>query len=778
MKTQHIGLAIALLVSTSFVSIAQTTGQKIGENPTTKHPGAILDLESTDKGVLFPRVALSNTTTWGLAGTATKGMLIYNTKTTTDGFTGTTAYPVATGDGTGVYFWDGTGWAAAAKTSGSDPTIDAWIDDPTNTQVKLGTLSNGAARTDDKAFVAKDDGKVGIGLINPVGILDINGKMYVNNKQTIYNADALDTKFTGSLFIGNGGTKLTTPDPQKGKYNSSLGIDALFENTSGFENTAIGALALKLNTAGFDNTAIGVASMRDNTSGDQNTALGQSALRAITTGDHNTALGANAMRGLTTAITGNLNTVVGYQAMSKLTSGSQNTVLGSAPVADVVDRITTGSDNTFVGYNTGGGITTGGKNSIFGANVATLPAALSNNIILADGDGNQRIRVLDNGNTGIGVLTPKSRLDINGYAKLGSVDAPADALTTVSDRAGMIRYNSTSKALQYHDDTQWVTAASTATADLTSDAWVDDPTNTQVKLGTLSNGTTRSANAAFVAKDDGKVGIGTATPVSKLSLEDNASGTYVQLATFLAPSNNVVNHNTLLKLGTSTTTKNSTELRFNYQDDGSDNNRLDVAFHGVTAPALSVLTGGNVGIGTTAPSAKLEVNGNVEISTVDNVPNNTLYKPLVWNPATKRVETTADNSAEKRVVASVGSGATATVGSPLTTISGGAGYEIKILVTNSCGVSAYSKFIASGSTVHWRIGFMSGISENGPASGVSSGNGSTVTVSNPLSGGCADGGNGTALNYTVSISNSGQLSITNNGNITRTYAVIMEKVIE
>jgi uncharacterized repeat protein (TIGR01451 family)/gliding motility-associated-like protein len=98
---------------------AQTTSQKIGENPTVKNEGAVLELESANKGVLFPRVALSSTTAWGLAGTATRGMLVYNTKTTTDGFTGSTQYPVAAGDGTGLYFWVGTGWAAAARVSAS-----------------------------------------------------------------------------------------------------------------------------------------------------------------------------------------------------------------------------------------------------------------------------------------------------------------------------------------------------------------------------------------------------------------------------------------------------------------------------------------------------------------------------------------------------------------------------------------------------------------------------------------------------------------------------------
>ncbi|QPH41446.1 hypothetical protein [Pedobacter endophyticus] len=125
------------------------------------------------------------------------------------------------------------------------------------------------------------------------------------------------------------------------------------------------------------------------------------------------------------------------------------------------------------------------------------------------------------GNVGIGVTAPRSLLDIKGYAKLGTADATADALTTASDRAGMIRYNSTTKALQYHDDTQWLTAASTATADLTNDAWVNDNANTMLKIGTLSNGTTaRPAGTEVVIKDSGKMGIGTAAPQATLHVRN------------------------------------------------------------------------------------------------------------------------------------------------------------------------------------------------------------------------------------------------------------------
>jgi hypothetical protein len=74
--------------------------------------------------------------------------------------------------------------------------------------------------------------------------------------------------------------------------------------------------------------------------------------------------------------------------------------------------VTEGTTNTLLGYNTGRGITTGDKNTIVGANVTGLAADLSNNIILADGDGNQRIRVNSSGNVGIGTTSPYKTLQL------------------------------------------------------------------------------------------------------------------------------------------------------------------------------------------------------------------------------------------------------------------------------------------------------------------------------------------------------------------------------
>ncbi|RYD98052.1 MAG: hypothetical protein EOP54_08955 [Sphingobacteriales bacterium] len=69
---------------------------------------------------MFPRVNLTNTTTWGLAAGSTPaaGMVVYNIKTIAAGFSGTVAYPAIAGDGTGLYYWDGTGWVAGKGMKG------------------------------------------------------------------------------------------------------------------------------------------------------------------------------------------------------------------------------------------------------------------------------------------------------------------------------------------------------------------------------------------------------------------------------------------------------------------------------------------------------------------------------------------------------------------------------------------------------------------------------------------------------------------------------------
>ncbi len=72
--TKGLTLCVMLSVYAHFAN-AQV---KIGDNPTTVNKAAILELESTNKGLLFPRVNLTSTTVWGLAAGSTPvaGMIL------------------------------------------------------------------------------------------------------------------------------------------------------------------------------------------------------------------------------------------------------------------------------------------------------------------------------------------------------------------------------------------------------------------------------------------------------------------------------------------------------------------------------------------------------------------------------------------------------------------------------------------------------------------------------------------------------------------------------
>lgn len=87
-----------IIVSLSFLIEAQN----VGINSTGAAPAncAMLDISASDKGLLVPRVALTNVTIYlPLIGTPVAGLLVYSTAAPTGG------------NGTGYYYWTGTLWA-------------------------------------------------------------------------------------------------------------------------------------------------------------------------------------------------------------------------------------------------------------------------------------------------------------------------------------------------------------------------------------------------------------------------------------------------------------------------------------------------------------------------------------------------------------------------------------------------------------------------------------------------------------------------------------------
>ena len=147
MKT-IISLSIPKLFSTCLLLLTTTLliGQ-VGINTTNPDDGAILDINSSEKGIFIPRVDIADLSTidpiTGITNSpaallAAEGLMAYNTNSTT---------------GPGFFYWSGTAWVAVSASSASTPAIES---------VSLGTdqIISGSTFTDvpgmSLTFTAQD----------------------------------------------------------------------------------------------------------------------------------------------------------------------------------------------------------------------------------------------------------------------------------------------------------------------------------------------------------------------------------------------------------------------------------------------------------------------------------------------------------------------------------------------------------------------------------------------------------------------------------------------
>jgi len=105
-------IVAALLFGAASVSNAQV---KVGNNPGVINPSAVLEIESTNKGFLPPRVTLTSTTDVTTIPSPAVGLLVYNTA---NAGTGTTKVTANT-----MYSWNGQSWAAIQATTGGGKAL-------------------------------------------------------------------------------------------------------------------------------------------------------------------------------------------------------------------------------------------------------------------------------------------------------------------------------------------------------------------------------------------------------------------------------------------------------------------------------------------------------------------------------------------------------------------------------------------------------------------------------------------------------------------------------
>lgn len=371
-----------LLILLPFISFSQ-----VGIGTTTPDNSAILDITSTNKGLLIPRVELTN-----VANITTpilnpiKGLMVWNTRNV---YTGGLS-------GEGFYFFNGTVWVAVNVNSSN--TLDQAYD--------FGGPGAGRVIIADAkpVHIAGTDGFITSGTLGSGTTLDptianlYNSRMFFYPKKAAFRA-GYDSQIDPDPLVNNEGA--WNEDSDIGIYSAAVGR----------YNKATGEASFAANN---DNTASGQYS---SAFGSDNLATGKS---SIVFGNDNIANGESSFAGGSNSITNGTSSFV--QGTGLIADAFAETVIGSfnkttyndshianATAFNAADRAFT------VGYGSGIGSR---KNAFEVFKNGTVRINDSYNLPLNDGAINQVMSTDGNGN--VNWVTPQNNKNISSttlYAK-------------------------------------------------------------------------------------------------------------------------------------------------------------------------------------------------------------------------------------------------------------------------------------------------------------------------------------------------------------------------
>jgi hypothetical protein len=268
------------------------------------------------------------------------------------------------------------------------------------------------------------------------------GGIVTTGTQTFAGAKTFSSDIiTNEVRVGKGVAGNTT--------NTVLGKSALTATSTvtneNIHNTAIGISTMQNGSAtGSYNTSVGSNSGFWNSSGSDNTNLGYQSGYNITTGSKNIAIGSKAMLGVAGSyLTGAGNNAIGFEAMKDIsTTAADNIAIGLSAGT----KLTTGTKNIFIGSLAGSSISTGssanttGLNSVMiGYDVRPLANGDRNEIVISGFDGTAGTVGLGSNTTLIGSSTTTDAR-IMGALNLPNTTASTSASTgalTVGGGAGI-----------------------------------------------------------------------------------------------------------------------------------------------------------------------------------------------------------------------------------------------------------------------------------------------------------------------------------------------------
>ena len=608
-------IVMALVLNSQFLIIHAQVG--INDDNSSPDASAMLDVKSTAKGMLVPRMTASQR---DLVSSPATGLMIYNTSTKA------------------FNFYNGIAWIAI--TAGNTTEL-ADSDNDTKIQVEE-SADEDSIRFDimgSERLVLRQNG-------NGMTMMSLP-----NTSKNVFLGEnaGLNTSGIRNLFIGN----------QTG-----------YSNTTGSRNMFIGSSAGYSNTTGTQNTFIGEDAGLDNTTGNFNLFIGATAGSKNTTGYNNIFFG-GAAGGSTTD--GKLNLFIGTSAGYSNVSGENNVYLGT-----LAGVLSTGSNNVFLGHNAGynelgsnklyienSDITTPLIYGDFSTDLLRINGTLNINnafsfpttdgttgqVLKTDGSGNlswssdlatdnlgnhtATVNIqtnsqyisndgTDNGifidgsnNIGINTATPKAKFDANGTIIAGAAGTLHN--TTLSGTEGILMPGITSDYnISVQDGNGRVQHKWNATHGLSEkfivggeDAFFIDLTGTaddntpwiefkHADGASAIAGDAISWNTQMIINQSGRVGINELIPDDRLHITDGGDGTRVRLENTGNGWAGVVAKNSVR------------EIFIGIQGAFDVNPGEFHIFDNIAGARRMVIdAAGEVGIGVDNPSVKLDVNGSV-----------------------------------------------------------------------------------------------------------------------------------------------------------------------
>ncbi len=315
MKTTYYFLLLFFVSTLSF--------SQVGINTTSPDPSSILDVSANNKGMLLPRVALSDSEDHSTIIDPAISLLVYNTATTAD------LTP-------GFYFWNGSKWNTISDSSGGSGggTSDGWSLTGNNIDSSkfLGTTNYNSLKlkVNNSEFA----------LFDPHGGLSIGYSAVANENNSV----AIGTNANASN--SNQATAIGASATASGFQSAALGY-----NAKAITSNSTLALGNSSTASSFQATAIGVNSKA--TTSNNTLAVGTN---SEATGENSSAIGTSSKATGQYAVaigTGSLSTGANSSALGNNSNASgQNAIaIGNGAVANNPNTLILGNNLSLADWN-------------------------------------------------------------------------------------------------------------------------------------------------------------------------------------------------------------------------------------------------------------------------------------------------------------------------------------------------------------------------------------------------------------------------------------------